>query len=179
MEEGYDLRNLRVLVVEKQLFMRRLLGDVLNQLGISRVVKVSSIDQAAAVFNQNQVDLIFLDWAPDMDALGFLAQVRNTNSSRDPFVPVIVVTAYSEYVHVCKARDAGMTEYLTKPISAKGLYARIKSIIERNRDFVFTDNFFGPDRRRKRMAPDGQERRNFTPDVTEHNGEKKAVRDQA
>ncbi|MEG3617628.1 response regulator [Magnetovibrio sp. PR-2] len=177
MQEGYDLRNIRVLVVEKQLFMWRLLGDVLNQLGVTRVVKVSSIDQAFAVFNQNQVDLIFLDWAPDMDALGFLAQVRDTKTSRDPFVPVIVVTAYSECMHVCKARDAGMTQYLAKPISARRLYGRIKSIVERNRDFVFTDNFFGPDRRRKRMAPDGSARRNFTPDVTDHNAAQKAVPD--
>ncbi len=167
--EGYVLHDLKVLVVEKQLFMRRLLGDVLSQLGMSKVVKVPSVAQALAIVEKNDVDLILLDWAPDMDALGFLNAVRDAEKSRDPFVPVIVVTAYSEYVHVCKARDAGMTEYLTKPISAKGLYSRIRSIIERNRDFVRTQDFFGPDRRRRKMENLPQERRQFTPQVLQVN----------
>ncbi|MCW8915836.1 MAG: response regulator [Magnetovibrio sp.] len=163
--EGYVLTELKVLVVEKQLFMRRLLGDVLTQLGMTKVVKVPTIAQALAIVAKNDVDLVLLDWAPDMDALGFLTTVRDAKESRDPFIPVIVVTAYSEYAHVCKARDAGMTEYLTKPISAKGLYNRIRSIIERNRNFVRTNNFFGPDRRRKRMENLPEERRQYKPEV--------------
>ena len=163
--EGYVLKNLKVLVVEKQMFMRRLLGDVLAQLGIDNVVKVAQISEGIEAFSSIQFDLVLLDWAPDMDAVEFLAEVRNPDVSRDPFAPVIVVTAYSEYKHVCQARDAGMTEYLTKPISAKGLYGRIKSIIERHRYLVQTGDFFGPDRRRKRIPPTGGDRRKLVLDV--------------
>jgi len=160
---GYVLKDLKVLVVEKQLFMRRLLGDVLTQLGITNVIKVANIREGIEVMSKIDVDLVLLDWAPDMDAMKFLGAARDADSSRDPFVPVIVVTAYSEYEHVCKARDAGMTEYLTKPISAKALYARIKSIIERHRLFIRTGSFFGPDRRRREAPPEAGDRRKFKP----------------
>ena len=165
---GYVLTNLKVLVVEKQLFMRRLLGDVLLQMGVINVMKVSTIGEAIELSSKIEFDMVLLDWAPDMDAMEYLEVVRNSDSSRDPFVPVVVVTAYCEYMHVCEARDAGMTEYLTKPISATALYMRIKSIIERHRRFVKTQNFFGPDRRRRTDLPAtglpaNEDRRKFTP----------------
>jgi len=50
---------------------------------------------------------------------------------------------------VVEARDAGVHEFLAKPLSAKGLYSRIRSIIERPRPFVRAGQYFGPDRRRR------------------------------
>jgi len=49
---------------------------------------------------------------------------------------------------VMVARDAGITEFLTKPISAKSLYERIVNVVVRPRPFVKTKTYFGPDRRR-------------------------------
>ncbi len=161
--QGYVLTELRVLVVEKQLFMRRLLGDVMRQLGIRNVVKVANIREGVEVVSKHDFDLVLLDWAPDMDAVKFLSVVRSAEASRNPFIPVIVITAYSEHKRVCEARDAGMTEYLVKPISAQALYARIKATIERHRKFIKTGSFFGPDRRRRDDAPPGGERRKYRP----------------
>lgn len=59
-----------------------------------------------------------------------------------------------------KARDAGMTEFLVKPFSARSMARRITMVIENPRQFVRTDDFFGPDRRRHRISNyTGQERR--------------------
>ncbi len=58
-----------------------------------------------------------------------------------------------------EARDAGVNEFLAKPICAAGLYGKIRSVMERPRPFVHSDDFFGPDRRRKRSAFIGTERR--------------------
>jgi two-component system chemotaxis response regulator CheY len=49
---------------------------------------------------------------------------------------------------VIEARDAGVNEFVVKPISVKSLYSRIDSLIHRLRDFVKTGKYFGPDRRR-------------------------------
>ena len=54
------------------------------------------------------------------------------------YMPDIVVTA----------RDAGITEFLTKPISAKALYERILNVVANPRPFIKTKTYFGPDRRR-------------------------------
>ena len=57
-----------------------------------------------------------------------------------------------------RARDHGVSEYLAKPITATGVYYRIRSLIENNRPFIRPD-FFGPDRRRRRREFEGPERR--------------------
>src|SRR3546814_16640478 len=59
-----------------------------------------------------------------------------------------MVTAQSDEWKVMKARDAGVTEFLDKPFSAKTMARRITVVVENPRQFVRTDEFFGPDRRR-------------------------------
>nr|MBC8238861.1 response regulator [Alphaproteobacteria bacterium] len=71
-----------------------------------------------------------------------------------------MMTAYSEHPKVIEARDIGVNEYLVKPFSAAQLLKRIQTIVEHPRPFVRTENFFGPDRRRRSKSNySGQERR--------------------
>jgi DNA-binding response OmpR family regulator len=58
------------------------------------------------------------------------------------------MTGFSEKRRVFQARDAGVTEFLVKPFNARDLYRRIAQLIERPRQFVRSEDFFGPDRRR-------------------------------
>ena len=78
----------------------------------------------------------------------FLSRVRQDLDSPNPFIPVVVCTANTELRHICIARDAGMTEYLAKPVSAHTIYSRICSLVENHRSFIRIAEFFGPDRRR-------------------------------
>jgi FixJ family two-component response regulator len=91
--------------------------------------------------------------------MAFLDRVRKSPDSRNPYVPVIVVTAYSEYAYVIQARDRGMTDFLAKPLTAKMIYERIRSVIDNARPFVQADSFFGPDRRRRRLERQEPDRR--------------------
>jgi DNA-binding response OmpR family regulator len=59
-----------------------------------------------------------------------------------------MLSSHSERQKVLMARDAGVNEFLTKPVSAKALHDRIVSVVMRPRPFVNTKTFFGPDRRR-------------------------------
>ena len=59
-----------------------------------------------------------------------------------------MLTGHSEKKRVVSARDAGVTEFLAKPISAKGLYQRIVNVVANPRPFIKTKTYFGPDRRR-------------------------------
>ena len=59
-----------------------------------------------------------------------------------------MLTGHSEKRRVTIARDAGVTEFLAKPISAKGLYQRILNVVVSPRPFIKTKSYFGPDRRR-------------------------------
>ena len=82
-------------------------------------------------------------------------KVRQDIDSSDPFVPVIICTANTEYHHVCTARDNGMTEYLAKPVSAQTIYGRICALVENHRPFIRVSDFFGPDRRRHHKEEPG------------------------
>ncbi len=161
----YNLRNLTMLVVERQLLMRRLVRDVIVQLGVpaGNIRVASDTGSAYEMFVDLTPDVILTDWAPMLDGIKFIHKIRNSADSSDPFVPIIVVTSFSELRHIVKARNVGMTEYLTKPISARTLYTRICAVIERSRTFVRCNDFFGPDRRRRRLEFQGNEKRDAEP----------------
>jgi len=153
------LSGLSVLVVEDHRHMRKLLCGVLNRLGVTKVHDASSVDGALKLFKDAEPDLILTDWSPGVDGIRLLNSVRRDPESANPYVPIIVVTAHTDIHWVYRARDAGMTEFLAKPLSAKLLYSRIRTIIERQRLFVRSAKFFGPDRRRRRLDSHGMERR--------------------
>ncbi len=157
--KNYDLTQLSVLVVEKHHPMRAMLREILRELGVKNVFDTDTPEKGFEIFNQDEPDLVLIDWAPDFDGIGLLEKIRMDENSNHPFVPVIMVTAHSEVDRVIEARDAGMTEYLTKPVSAKRVYQRISKIVESNRKFIRISEFFGPDRRRKKTELTGDERR--------------------
>jgi DNA-binding response OmpR family regulator len=61
-----------------------------------------------------------------------------------------MVTGHTERQRVEAARDAGVTEFLAKPITSQNILLRIAEIVDRPRPFVRCDGYFGPDRRRRR-----------------------------
>ncbi len=72
------------------------------------------------------------------------------------------MTAYTEIKDILKARDAGATEFLAKPFSAKLVYYRLRSIIENPRNYVDSRKYFGPDRRRRKIDDISADRRTIT-----------------
>jgi DNA-binding response OmpR family regulator len=85
---------------------------------------------------------------PIFDGLELTQMIRQPDGVGNPYAPIIMLTGHSEKRRVMVARDAGVTEFLAKPISAKGLYQRILNVVANPRPFIRTKNYFGPDRRR-------------------------------
>ncbi|NQU58827.1 MAG: response regulator [Rhodospirillales bacterium] len=167
--ERYDLSHLDVLIVDRNPHMLAILRTALHELGIIGLRDINDPDKAFQMFKDQQADLIFSDWVPGRDELKFLNQVRDAKKSPNPFVPIIIVTAYSEQANVIAARDLGMTEFLAAPVSVKAIYNRICSVIKDKRLFIKQPKFFGPDRRRHATnAVREEERRNeVAPEVQE------------
>ena len=74
--------------------------------------------------------------------------IRQPGANANPYVPIILLTGHSEKQRVLSARDAGITEFRAKPISAKSLYERILNVVANPRPYIKTKTNFGPDRRR-------------------------------
>jgi DNA-binding response OmpR family regulator len=94
-----------------------------------------------------------------MNGLDFLHKIRNATDTPNPFVPAIMLTAYTDLNRVLQSRDAGITEFLAKPFTPVTLYSRIVAVVEDQRAFVRSENFFGPDRRRVTRPFPGMDRR--------------------
>jgi two-component system, chemotaxis family, chemotaxis protein CheY len=146
---AYNLEHLQVQLIEDNSNMRALVKAMLNALGMENVHDYANGEQAMAALRDITPDLIITDWmmAP-VDGLEYTKFIRDHIDSPDIFTPIILMTGHTERWRIIAARDAGVTELLAKPISAKTLYDRILAVIEKPRPFVRTKSFFGPCRRR-------------------------------
>ena len=163
---GRYLENKRFLIVDPNAFMRSLIKNVLHGFGTEKFIEATDGADAFEKMDSLAPDIIFTEWMMEpMDGLDFTRLMRTGKDSPNPFVPIIMTTAYSEMQRVVEARDAGITEFVTKPLSAKTLMARVTAVIERPRPFIRSTRYFGPDRRRWRTSDyDGLERRQSVAD---------------
>ncbi len=112
-------------------------------------------------FNKYTPDIVIIDWAmPISDGLEFARMIRQPDTNASPFTPIIMLTGHSERKRVMEARDAGVTEFMVKPVSANALHQRIVNVVANPRRYIRTKSYFGPDRRRNSMPGySGPERR--------------------
>jgi len=152
--------ELKVLVVEDNQHFRLLISTVLHTLGITQVEEARDGLEALRCLQTFRADFVIADWKMEpMDGIAFAHKIRHSPDSPDPFLPIIMVTGYSEASLVAEARDAGVNEFLAKPISARSLVARITSVIRSPRSFARSPDYFGPDRRRAQQPFSGPDRR--------------------
>ena len=150
-----------ILIVDDNQHMRGILKELLRAAGVSDIKEASDPLEAFEYMKSSFVDLLLVDLAmPLMDGVEFTRMVRTNEDSPNHFLPIIMITGHSERSRVNAARDAGVNEFLVKPVTAKGLMERLSLIVNRPRNFVKSKQYFGPDRRR-RADPNfsGEERR--------------------
>ncbi len=125
--------------------------SLMNMFGFKQVHGAKSADEGYALYRQHNHDMVITDWLMEpKDGLDFIRMIRRREDSPNKYVPVILMTGYSDQPRVETARDMGVTEFLMKPYSARDMYARIVQVVEKPRQFVDTGEFFGPDRRRRK-----------------------------
>jgi CheY-like chemotaxis protein len=147
---GYRFDRLKIMVVDDNVHMRKLVVTIVQAFGATQVVEAVDGDQAWKLIREANPDVIFLDWVMEgMSGLDFARMVRTSPQTPNPFVPIIMLTGYTRVDHVRQARDAGINEFLAKPVSVKAVLSRLVSVIEHPRPFVRTKSYFGPCRRRR------------------------------
>lgn len=152
--------RLNVLIIDDNAHMRRLVRDIMRGLGIGKVIEVADGTDALNEMRMSAVDVAFCDWMMEpLDGLDFVRLVRMSADSPNPFLPIIMLTGHTERHRIIEARDAGVNEFLAKPVTPDGVYKRLQAIIERPRPFVKIDTYIGPDRRRRTEDAIGAMRR--------------------
>jgi PleD family two-component response regulator len=142
--------RVRVLIVEDNPHMSAILRTILQGFGVRSIHECRDAETAKQNLGSINPDILLVDlFLEDMDGLELARFVRNDEDSPNKYLPIIMVTAHSERSRVLEAINAGVNEYLAKPVRPIDLFERIVSLIERPRRFVRAPDYFGPDRRRR------------------------------
>ena len=122
------MSDIKVLIVDDESRMRKLIKDFLNQKGYS-ILEASDGEEALKIFeeNANDINLILLDvMMPKLDGWSVLRQIRQKSS-----LPIIMLTARGEEQDELFGFELGVDEYISKPFSPKILVARVEAILKR------------------------------------------------
>jgi len=141
---------LKMLLVDDNHHMRVLLTEILRAIGVRQVFEANDGAEALQMMRSHQIDIVMTDLAMQpLDGIDFVRLLRNSQDSPNPMAPVIMITGHSTMRRVAEARDVGVTEFLSKPVTARGVIERISRVVEHPRPFVRSSEYFGPDRRRR------------------------------
>ena len=115
-----NFNRLRFLVIDDNAHMRQILRTLLHGFGTREVYEAEDGAAGLEAFTHYMPDIVLTDWVmPIFDGLELAQMIRQPGANSNPYVPIIMLSGHSEKKRVVSARDAGITEFLAKPISAK------------------------------------------------------------
>jgi CheY-like chemotaxis protein len=145
-----ELKKLRILIVDPNVFMRGVVADSLRRLQVTHIGAAASAVEAFAVGRTFKPDIVIVDWdAGRMTGLEFTREIRRNTTGLPREIPIILLAAVIDHDQLMAARQAGINEFLLKPVSAQGVLSRIEEVVLRPRKFIDSRNYVGPCRRRK------------------------------
>lgn len=123
-------KDIKILVVDDFSTMRRIIKNLLKELGLTNVVEADDGATALPILKQGGIEFLITDWnMPEMTGIDLLKHVR-----ADPKlskIPVLMVTAEAKREQIIAAAQAGVNGYVVKPFTAVTLKEKIDKIFER------------------------------------------------
>lgn len=145
------LDKLRILVVDDVRESCMFAGTAVRSSGVKDVLLADNIENALRLFNERSPDIVLASWEmKPVTGIEFTKQLR-APASPNFAVPVIMMVSLVSIQMVAEARDAGVTEFLCRPFSAKHVTVRLSSVVNNPRKFIATDTYRGPCRRRTKV----------------------------
>ncbi len=120
--------SIKILIVDDFATMRRIMKNILKQLGFTNVTEADDGTTALELLKTNSFDLIVSDWnMPKMTGLELLKQVRSMPETKS--LPFLMVTAEAQKQNVIEAVQAGVSNYVVKPFTADQISEKLKKIL--------------------------------------------------
>jgi two-component system chemotaxis response regulator CheY len=121
---GLPPKEIKILLVDDQPLIRKIVRDILAQLGYMNVEEAENGQDALVKLRMKKFDLIFLDWnMPIMQGIDVLRELRKMPAYKD--TPVIMLTAEAEKEKVITAIQEGVTNYIVKPFKPATLKEKL------------------------------------------------------
>lgn len=119
----------KVLVVDDFVTIRRIVKNILTQLGFSNIVEAEDGRIGWQKVQEGGVELIISDWnMPNMMGIDFLKQVRSNPQTKD--IPFLMLTAEGQKENIVEAAQAGVSNYVIKPFTLEVIEAKIKQMFK-------------------------------------------------
>ena len=129
MEKSIDFR-MRVLVVDDFATMRKIVRNILKQIGFEDITEAEDGNAALRVLKNEKIGLVVTDWnMPNLSGLELLQEIRKNSQTSN--LPVLMVTAEGLKENVMEAVKAGVNNYVVKPFTAEVLQEKIESIFKK------------------------------------------------
>jgi len=123
-------KDMKILVVDDFSTMRRIIKNLLGELGFSNIVEADDGSTAFPILQDGGVDFLITDWnMPNVPGIELLQKVRGDDKLKN--TPVMMVTAEATREQIVQAAEAGVNGYIIKPFTAQTLEEKIKTIFER------------------------------------------------
>lgn len=121
--------SIKILIVDDFATMRRILKNILKQLGFKNLVEADDGTTAWEVLEGQTIDLVISDWnMPKMTGLELLKKVRASESYKR--IPFLMVTAEAQKQNVIEAVQAGVSNYVVKPFTAEAISDKLEKILK-------------------------------------------------
>jgi CheY-like chemotaxis protein len=144
------LESVSALILDDNAHMRGLVRVILAGFGMRRIEEAHNCNEAINLVAGGDIDIAFVDFKlGGLDGIEFCRRIRFDPNSPSRYLPIVMITAYSERSRVIDAINAGVDEFLVKPVRAVDVANRVNAVVERRRPFVDVSGYFGPDRRRR------------------------------
>lgn len=157
------LSRLKVVVADDP-YMAALTAGMLRNLGVRSIVEADNVAAAWTALQREACGLLLIDDSlGPVDPLTLVRELRNDPAAVNRHIPVLMTFANAEKSRIVAARDAGVTEFLKKPLSANVIGLRLMQALENPRPFVEAPAYAGPDRRRREADVKGSVRRKRRP----------------
>lgn len=123
-------KNMKILVVDDFSTMRRIIKNLLRDLGFNNTAEADDGSTALPLLQNGDFDFLITDWnMPAMQGIDLLKAVRSDHKLAK--LPVLMVTAESKRDQIVEAAQAGVNGYIVKPFTAVTLKEKIEKIFER------------------------------------------------
>ncbi|HEY1721421.1 MAG TPA: response regulator [Magnetospirillaceae bacterium] len=156
------LHRIRIILADDQAEIRALGRQMLAELGFTNVECAVDGYDAYRKFVMKPASLVITDLSMSpVDGLELIRLIRTAPDSPNRYVPIIVLSCNTDEESVAQARDAGINDFLAKPMSLNTLYSHLEALIARPQNFIKTGSYFGPNRRRHIPAQRVHERRSM------------------
>ena len=123
-------KNMKILVVDDFSTMRRIIKNLLRDLGFTNTHEADDGNTALPMLQTGNFDFLITDWnMPGMQGIDLLKAVRADDKLKT--IPVLMVTAESKREQIIEAAQAGVNGYIVKPFTAATLNEKLEKIFER------------------------------------------------